>query len=209
MKLKLIITLIFCPLLLLAACDSAPNYKQLCEEHAEFCEEFTKDSWCKREKVSVSFAHLDLLNSKADYEKFKLLIAYEDYAKCVDLSTNLEHIKSKNKRTMRFDNLVKAKKLIKQLSKETINSPHPDLLYYHWSRYLNKQSLAKFLRLEGTAALETPSSQINLATYYAKVDRDKTLGLLFHALELYKEDDVINPIVFKSMSSILADKKNA
>ena len=36
--------------------------------------------------------------------------------------------------------------------------------------------------MEGSAALETPESQFNLATYYIKRDPDKTLDLLFHAL---------------------------
>jgi hypothetical protein len=208
MKLKLMLLLLFFPLILLTACDGAPTYAQFCKKHSEICEEFTNDSWCKKEKIAVGFANYNLLSTKSDHEKFKLLIAYEAYAKCVDFSTKIEHIKLKHKRTMRFENLVKVQKRIKTLSKETRSSLNPELLYFHWSRYLNKTALAKFLQLEGSAALETPSSQINLATYYTKVDRDKTLGILFHALELYQENDVINKEVFKSISSIFAEKKN-
>lgn len=191
----------------LSGCDSGPNLAELCSQHPNICNEFTEDSWCKRERIAVGFKNLAVLQEPGDKHKFDLLVAYENYAKCMDFASQIEHIKLKEKRTFRIDNAIKAKNRIQQLSDETVNTENPDLLFYHWSRYLDKEALAKFLKLEGTGALETPLAQFNLATYYTKRDPKKTLTLLFHALELYKQDDDINIEIFKSISTIF-DERN-
>jgi len=195
------------PVLLIAGCDTGPNLAQMCEQHPEICQEFKEDSWCKRERIDVGFKNVALKEKASDLHKYHLLVAYENYAACMNHASKIEHIKLKEKRTLRVDNYMKAKGRIEALSKETKSSEHPELLYYHWTRYLNKQALEKFLKMEGSGMLETPSSQFNLATYYAKRDPNKTLSLLFHALELYQPGDEINTEIFKSISTIFEDKK--
>ncbi|WDE09661.1 DUF2989 domain-containing protein [Thalassomonas haliotis] len=193
--------------LALSACDKGPNLAQVCDSHPLICQEFKEDNWCKKERTQTIFAGADLQDSPSDQYKYNLLIAYESYAECVSFASQIEHIKLKEKKTRRIDNYIKAKEKIEQLSQETASSEHPQLLYFHWTRYLNERSLEKFLRLEGSPELETPASQLNLATYYAKRDPDKTLDLLFHALELYQAGDVIDSEIFKSLTTIFTDKK--
>jgi hypothetical protein len=193
--------------LLLTACDSGPNFAELCEKNSDICNEFEEDTWCKRERIAVGFANLNHRQKPDDLQKFDQLIAYENYATCMGHASKIEHIKLKHKKTMRVNNHIKAKKRIKAISTETKNSEHPYLLHYHWSRYLNEAALSKFLAQEGTESLETPFSQYNLATYYAKRDLDKTLQLLFHALELYQENDKVDPEIFKSISTIFTEQK--
>lgn len=195
--------------LFLFSCDSKPTFAELCDQYSEICHEFEEDSWCKRERIAVGYSNIMHLQNQDDNHKYHVLIAYEDYAKCMDFASQIEHIKLKHKRTMRINNAIKAKEKIIRLSKETENSRHPNLLYFHWTRYLNEQALHKFLLLEGTSALETPESQLNLATYYSKRKPGKTLSLLYHALELYKADEVINKEIFKSLTSIFTEKKEA
>ena len=193
--------------LLLAGCDTGPNLAKMCEQHQEICNEFNEDSWCKRERIAVGFKNVALKENASDLNKYHLLVAYENYAACMNHASKIEHIKLKEKRTLRIDNYMKAKGKIEALSKETVTSEHPELLYYHWTRHLNKEALAKFLKMEGSGVLETPSSQFNLATYYAKRDPNKTLSLLFHALELYRPNEEVNTEIFKSISTIFEDKK--
>ncbi len=191
----------------LSGCDTSKSYAQLCKENKEICYEFHEDSWCKKERIKVGMSSLEHVTKPEDMQKFNLLIAYEDYETCVEHAAKIEHIKLKEKKTRRIENMMKARKRIKELSDQTINSEHPRLLYFHWTRYLNEDALEKFLALEGTKNLETPESQHELATYYAKIDIDKTLQLLFHALELHQPGKVINVEIFKSLSSIFSDKK--
>lgn len=192
---------------LLTGCDSGPDLAKICKENPELCNEFIEDSWCKRERVNTIYANYDLQQTLKDKQRFDLLIAYEDYAACMDHASQIEHIKLKHKKTNRINNAVTARQRIKEISIDTKNSEHPELLYFHWTRYLNEQALAKFLKMEGSAALETPQSQFNLATYYIKRDPEKTLDLLFHALELLKEGENINKEIFKSLTTIFTDKK--
>ena len=170
------------------------------------CEEFIEDSWCKAERVKTILNNHALTQTGKDKQKFDLLIAYEEYAACMDHASQIEHIKLKYKTRNRIDNSIKAKERIKELSEETLTSEHPELLFYHWSRYLNEAALAKFLAMEGSKALETSPSQFNLATYYIKRNPDKTLDLLFHALELQPPETPINTEIFKSITTIFTDK---
>jgi len=203
---KYLLLILFPIVLMISSCDDSKSYTQLCEENKEICYEFHEDSWCKAERIKVGLANLELLTTAKDLQKFNLLIAYENYEKCVSHAAKIQHIKLKEKTTFRIENMMKARERIQELSDQTINSAHPRLLYFHWTRYLNKNSLEKFLALEGTDALETPESQHELATYYAKRDLDKTLQLLFHALELHQVGKEINVEIFKSLSTIFAEK---
>lgn len=198
---------IFLTIIMISGCDSAPSFAQLCEENPEICGEFHEDSWCKRERIAVGAANIEHKIKVGDLQKFNQLIAYENYNKCLTHAAKIEHIKLKEKKTRRIENMMKARHRIEEISEQTISSEHPRLLYYHWTRFLNEQALEKFLALEGTDELETPESQYELATYYIKRDQAKTLQLLFHALELHNAENEVNVEVFKSLSSIFADKK--
>jgi hypothetical protein len=199
----------FLLLLLLSACDNKPNFVELCDNNTEICNEFEQDSWCKRERINVGFANLEQKLATSDIHKYNQLIGYEHYAKCMDHASKIEHIKLKNKQMMRVNNSIKAKKRIAEISKETEKSDHPHLLYYHWSRYINEESLARFMAQEGTKSLENSHSQYNLATYYTKIDPKKTLRLLYRSLELYQEDNTIYPEVFQSISTVFLEKYQA
>lgn len=200
-----LLTLIF-SLLLLSSCDSSKSLTELCKENSQICQEFGQDSWCKRERINVALARIDLKTINKDAFKYNLLIAYEDYVDCMGLASQIQHIKLKEKTTMRKNNLFKAKAKLAELSDETLDSSHPHLLYFHWSRELNKDSLAQFLKLEGSAALENSLSQFQLATHYAKKDKNKTLRLLFRALELHQPNEKLIPEVFETLATIFTNK---
>ena len=192
-------------IVMLSACDSRPSFTTLCEENPEICQEFTKDTWCKNERIQVGYANWEHKKKPHDLAKYNQLIAYEKYEKCIAKASLIEHIKLKEKTTKRINNLAIAKQKIKRISEITQYSEHPRLLYYHWSRYLNKDALQKLLALENTPSLETPESQFELATYYAKRDPTKTIGLLYHSLELIQAEQEINVEVFKAIATYFTD----
>lgn len=197
---------VLCTAFILFGCEKTYEFVNLCEENPNLCQEFTKDSWCKSERIAVAFANLSHINKPSEENKFNQLINYEKYEKCMDLASKIEHIKLKDKKTSRIANTNKARLRIKTLSEETKGLKHPNLLYFHWSRYLDNNALNHFLAMEGSDLLETPSLQFNLATYYAKKDQNKTLHFLYHALELTNNDEPINTEIFKSISTIFTDK---
>jgi hypothetical protein len=207
MKNSLALLIPFSAVMLLTACNQSLNINELCERDVKFCADFYADSWCKRERKQMLLQNSELIDSKDDQDRYELLIALENYSECMGLASKIEHIKFKEKSTYRFKSLDSAKKHIQKLSNETANSSNPHLLHYHWSRYINKTSLNKFLALENSHQLETPELQFKLATYFIKTNIRKTLQLLFHALELYENGDDLNVEIFKSISTIFADKK--
>lgn len=95
------------------------------------------------------------------------------------LASQIQHIKLKEKTTLRKNNLLKAQAKLAELSDETLDSTHPHLLYYHWTSELDKKALAQFLTLEGSSALENSISQFQLATYYVKKTRIKPYSYYF------------------------------
>lgn len=192
---------------ILSGCNKPPTFAELCSKTPEICEEFEEDSWCKSERISVGFANLAHRNNPEDLERFNQLISYEKYQKCMTHASKIEHIKFKEKQTMRINNVSKAKAKIKEISEVTKSSNLPELLYFHWSRYIDKDALKRFLELEKTQQLETAELQFKLATYYAKRDQNKTLRVLYHALELTDKDIPVNNEIFKSIATIFADKK--
>lgn len=191
---------------LLTACDNGGSFASICKENPEICEEFHEDSWCKKERIAVGKANLAQKNDPADIHKFNQLIAYENYDKCVSHAAKIEHIKLKEKKTKRVNNMMKARARIEEISEQTKDSMHPRLLYFHWTRYLDKEALRKFLTYEGKEELETPESQVELATYYMKRDEMKTLKSLFHALELYKGEEPFDKEIFKTLASVFAQR---
>jgi len=196
-------------LLLTSACDSGPKLADICQSDKELCQIFTEDSWCKKERRLVILNSALVKKNQDDLQKFNLLMAVEDYGKCVRYAKKIEHIKLKSKKSNRVENYLKSQQLLKTLSDETKNSKHPSLLFYHWSRYSDKNALNTLLSMEGSAVLETPEAQFNLATNYIKSDEAKTLSLLFHALELYQVDEIINVEIFSSLVTIFQSSNRA
>ena len=193
--------------LLLTGCGDKVNLVQLCTDNEEICNEFGQDSWCKSQRIDVALNRINVKNNNLDTGKYNLLIAYEGYIKCMSLASQIQHIKLKEKTTLRKDNLLKAKALLAQLSEQSANSKHPHLLYYYWSRESNHLALEEFLQLEGSAILENSTAQYHLATYYIKRNTKKTLGLLYHALELHQPGTTLSPEVLQTLATIFTQKK--
>jgi len=193
--------------LLLNGCDNKVNLKKLCNENTEICNEFGKDSWCKTERIDVVLNRIKVKNNNLDVDKYKLLIAYEGYIKCMSLASQIQHKKFKEKTTLRKDNLLKAAAQLSQLIEQSANSKHPHLLYYYWSRESSDSALKEFLQLEGDPILENSTAQYHLATYYIKRDSNKTLGLLYRSLELHQPGTELSPEILQSLVTIFTKIK--
>lgn len=193
--------------LVLSSCDDRVSLAEICEQSTEICTEFKQDSWCKKERVSIARLRMDIKNNNLETDKFKALVAYEGYIKCMSLAAQIQHIKLKEKGTFRKQNVIKAKESLNALVDQTRNSDHPHLLYYHWSREIDANALGRLLKLEGTSQLENSTAQYHLATYYIKRNTTKTLKLLYRALELHELGTVLESEVLQTLSSIHIKKK--
>jgi len=211
---RYLLALSILPLLLIVSCDSKPSLAELCQANQNICQEFGEDSWCKAQNNNISLARIALISNQSqtkktdeNSQKYQLLISYENYIDCMSLASQIQHIKLKEKTVLRTNNLLKARAKLAELTEDTADSNHPHLLYYHWTRRSDEQALMQFLQLENTELLENSTAQYHLATYYVKRDIHKTLGLLFHALELHQPGTVLEAEVLQTLATIFTNKE--
>ncbi|GAB3033443.1 DUF2989 domain-containing protein [Bowmanella dokdonensis] len=191
-------------LFLLSACGgfNSNSVKDICETYPDMCSDLNPDGWCRAEKADIIKHRYQMSVSPTDKLRYDLLLDFEDYKKCISKASQIEHIKLKEKKSERIRGLLTAERELKRLANETRDATTPHLLYYQWSRFHSEQALQGFLQYEKNNQLEYPEMQVALATYYSKFDRPKTIRLLYHALELYKEDEEIDREIFRSLSSL-------
>lgn len=194
-------------LLLLNACSEPElTVRQVCDEKPEMCSDLNKDGHCNVERREVIVNRYIERKMPSDKNKYRLLADFEKYSKCINLASKIEHKKLKEKTTSRVEGYITSLKEIKRLSDDTRTSEMPELVYYHWSRNGDERSLKKFLALGESNKLETPELQFALATYWVKRDIDKTIGILYHTLELYKPDEEVNPEIFRTLTTVYLNK---
>lgn len=189
--------------LMLAGCDDTLTLNQVCTETPGFCEDLNKDSHCKDERAELIYARYHEYKSPTEDNKYTLLKHLEDYNQCVSLAAKIEHIKLKEKTTSRVEGHLTALKEMTRVYQETKNSNHPGLLYYHWSRNNDKAAMNKLLNMQDDPRVQNdPEIQLFLAEFYAKVDDDKTIDILYRVLELNKAGENPDPEVYASLVSI-------
>lgn len=196
------LTLAIIAIQLLSGCDTGLTLRQICDEKSELCADMSADGHCNGERMEVIFNRYYEAKLPSDKNRYKLLMKVEKYSDCMAVASQIEHIKLKEKKTSRVDGYIGSVTEIKRLSDQTRSSDYPPLLYYHWSRNGSTPALEKFLALEGSDKLDTPELMFDLASYYVKRDLPKTVKLLYRSLKLLKKDEVANPEIFASLSSI-------
>lgn len=196
-------------LVLLAGCGAEQKtVAQICKDNPAICTDLNEDSHCNVQRAEVIFDRAAEAKLPSDKNKYKLLISFEKYSKCIELASGIEHIKLKEKTTSRVNGFLTSLKEIKRLTEETVSSDDPNLLQYHWSRHQSQSHLEKFLVAEKDKRLETPELQIALASYYMKRDVKKTIDILHHALSLYPADAAIDPEIYTALTTIHYTQRN-
>ncbi|MGF1757426.1 DUF2989 domain-containing protein [Photobacterium sagamiensis] len=174
----------------------------LCEAYPSLCAELNvNDGQCKIQRTNLIWQRYNVLKSSADTAKFKELKLTYKYQICLEYAARIEPTELKERKSRRMSALIHSYDSIKRLNQELASSEDPKIIYYRWSQG-DKKALRQFLLLEGSAKLETPELQLALATYYTGKDKEKTLQILSHALELYKENQPIKPEIILSLATI-------
>lgn len=189
-------------LLALAGCEEELTVAKICKEKPGLCSDLNEDSHCNIQRREVIFERYAEAKLPSDSNKYKLLIGFEKYSKCIELAAGIEHIKLKEKTTSRVNGYLTSIAQIKRLTDETVSSDDPNLLYYHWSRQQSQPHLEKFLAAEKAGKLETPELQLALASYYMKRDQAKTINILHHALSLSAPTGNIDPEIYTILTTI-------
>lgn len=195
--------------LLLSACSEQElTLRSVCEQESGLCSDLNDDSHCNLQRRDLIMQRYEEKRLPSDKNKYQLLVDFEKYSKCIELAAGIEHIKLKEKTSTRMLGYMTSLREIKRLSEETLSSDDPHLLYYHWSRNKSDSHLQRFLQAEQRHQLETPELQMALVSYYSKRDKEKSIQLLHHALELYPANSKIDPEIYASLTSMFYKKKD-
>jgi hypothetical protein len=194
--------------LLLSGCDDELTLNRVCSETPGFCTDLNKDSHCKEQRASVAIARYIEYKDPTDDNVFQLLKLFENYNECISLAAKIEHIKLKEKTTTRVEGHLTSLKEMNRIYQDTLNTSHPGLLYYQWSRNNNQTAMNKLLQMQDSPKVKSdPEIQFFLASYYAKFDDEKTINLLYRVLELNKEGDMPNLEVYTTLTSLFYKHK--
>jgi hypothetical protein len=190
-------------LFLLSACgEKELNITQVCQEKPGLCTDLVEDGHCRVERSETILARFGEQKLPSDANKYRLLLDFEKYSKCMELAKGIEHIKLKEKTTARVNSYMVSLNEIKRLTDETVTSDYPGLLYYHWSRHQSRPHLEKFEQAAQAGQLNTPDLKFALARYY--IERDKSLAIttMLDALKLYKAGDVVDTDIYTSLTTL-------
>ncbi|UTV26891.1 DUF2989 domain-containing protein [Photobacterium atrarenae] len=196
-------------LTLLGGCfERHRSTESLCQDHPEICANTNlNDGQCRLQRTQLIWQRYDVLQNPADEEKFKELKFTYAYQKCLEYAARIEPTELKERKSLRTRALIHSYEEIRRLSEELADSADPQIIYYRWSQG-DKRALRQFLQLEGTPALETPELQLALATFYTEVDKEKTIQLLKHALELYTGEQPIQPEIIQTLATLSHQNKS-
>jgi len=190
-------------LLLLAACgEKELNITQVCQEKPGLCADLIEDGHCRIERSETILARYGEQKLPSDANKYRLLLDFEKYSRCMELAKGIEHVKLKEKTTARVDSYMVSLSEIKRLTDETVTSDYPGLLYYHWSRHQSRSHLEKFEQAAKAGQLNTPDLKFALARYYIEKDKTLAINTMLEALKLYKAGDVIDTDIYTSLTTL-------
>ncbi len=187
----------------LAACgEKELNITQVCQEKPGLCTDLVEDGHCRVERSETILARYGELKLPSDANKYRLLLDFEKYSKCMELAKGIEHIKLKEKTTARVNSYMVSLNEIKRLDEETKTSDYPGLLYYHWSRHGSKAHLERFEKAAKDGQLNTPDLKFALARYYIEKDKNLAINTMLDALKLYKAGDVVDTDIYTSLTTL-------
>ncbi|RUO77551.1 DUF2989 domain-containing protein [Idiomarina seosinensis] len=193
------VTLIFSSMIVAACGERMPTVREMCEQDPALCNDLNEDNWCRSERRQLIISRFLHQQNNSAERQYYLLKDLQAYSQCIELASNIEHHKLKDKQSHRIEAYLNSLKAIKKRAEQSANSEAPLLLYWHWANRSDEQALDKLLALEDTKAVQTHELQFALATYYAKQDQQKLLSLLFSALRLYQPEQRFNVEIPESL----------
>ncbi|PYE34319.1 hypothetical protein DFP83_10260 [Idiomarina fontislapidosi] len=184
----------------LSGCEQRPiTVREACEALPDICSDLNQDNWCNAERRQLILTRYANETDESPAHQYYLLKDLQSYSQCIELASSIEHRKLKAKQSHRIEAYINSLNNIEKLAKQTRDSEHPLLLYWHWANRSDMDALDRLLELEGKAIMQTSELQFALATYYAKEDNAKMLDYLYRSLRLYTPEQRFNVEIPESL----------
>lgn len=190
-------------LLLLSGCEwSNGSLSGICKNHPELCEDIQTAGWCRNERADlIRLRYKGLTEPKNEDNHYRTLLAWETFRDCINVASQITHIKAADKVSIRTEAYLASLEGIKKLEQQVSKSSYPPLVYYRWSHFGNERDLKKLLRLDRQGKMRTTEQQLMIASYYAKYDKAKELAAHHKALEYLTADQEVPYSSFASLAT--------
>ncbi|MBQ1784607.1 MAG: DUF2989 domain-containing protein [Gammaproteobacteria bacterium] len=180
-----LLVLYFSGLALLAGCSERKTMRELCSLHPDVCSDLNEDGWCRYQRAAVIEQRIVLKAKPADDDaRYQMLLAWEVYRDCIALAADVRQQEQRFAAANRMRGYLTSLNEIEQLSKATLDSSNPFLLFWHWTREARDDSLQRLLEADKQGELQIGEIQYRLGTYYAKSDIDLAIHKTLRSLEL-------------------------
>ncbi len=224
-------------LLFITACNNEASLKDACLMFPEMCQKIKPDGMCKAKRNDVFMSRYSAVLSNSERQKFKLLIALEDYIDCAQRASYIEYIdpiekarlrnietgkvdspKDIEKRKKYAESLLKrktdrqesyyyAKETLEVLTKSFQNPSDPYMMYWYWSRNKDHKAIRKLITLDKERKLEQHDLIYYVAQEYIKRDPVKAQDALFRSLEKYPTDEYKAKVINRNNNKDFFDDK--
>ncbi|MCM2679473.1 DUF2989 domain-containing protein [Echinimonas agarilytica] len=176
--------------------------KTICESYPAVCTGLNSDGWCKNERAVVIEKEYAIKDQQKESDLYHALMGWRAYRSCIELAAQVEMKRLKIRQSQRVEGYIRAETRVIELEQATKNANLPELLWYHWSHFSDKNALDKYVSLESRGVLNTPELLLNLAGYYSAKDQEKAINLLLNALSLYEQEEDIDPQIFQQLTTL-------
>ena len=194
---------------LVAACDwSAPKIGEICSDNPQICDDIQTEGWCRYERAQlIRRRDLDLRQPSNEDNQYRMLLDWQSFRDCVNLAAQVQHVKSKDKSTVRNEAYLASLKNIAELQQRIRKSTYPPLVYYRWSQSGSERDLRLLLKLDRDGKMQTTEMQQMIATYYAKYDKPREIEAHLKALEYLGPEEEIPLSIFASLATDYYQRK--
>ncbi|AAN55380.1 DUF2989 domain-containing protein [Shewanella oneidensis MR-1] len=191
MRRNLVIITSFALVMSLFGCDNGRNIQTICKNNPEICADLHKDGWCLAEKTKLIQSRFDLIghNNPTGKQLYQQLTYLEDYSRCIELASGVQHIIHTNRTADRARAFRLSTQNLSQLQDDTRERQDPFMSYYQWTRFGDTQALNRLLAQESAGEVTEPFLLAQIATYYSSRNAIKAQQLYLKVFASIQFDD--------------------
>ena len=192
-------------LLSLAACDfgdSQYTVSNICKSNSELCTDIHKGIDCRYKRSSLIRARYYDKVAPSNENTLTLLDELDDYNVCLELTLLMEYSHKQTQKQKSVENYLTIQKLLNEKLEGIQDSTDPNIAYYLWTHFQDKQAKHIFLKAAKKENIKDIRLLLKLASVYSNEYPQYSLDTFYNALQLTQSLAEIPLTTFTFMMTI-------